>query len=284
MDQQVDSLNHQLRGTCQGSGLYVDVENLQSGGQVMVEKLVEDWPPGFPAVSRLTLHVRADQEELWKLWAADRFRDLVVSVKGTQHFSKSSTKNSADIAIATNAMADLILKRVTHVAVFSDDSDFISLYVAIRDELDVIGDHGVVPFLWVVTDREGSLSTTVKQFFPKGQLHVVSAGPSSTEIVAEAKSTRSGNSSIPADLPWSEMAKPILQEISVGEFKSKQCQAIIKKHWPEHPLANAGGPSFGTDFKKNIWPVLQKHGVMIIGSGKAPIRYRMTAEAKDSLQ
>ena len=34
-------------------------------------------------------------------------------VEGTQHFSMTSTKNSADIAIATNAMADLILKRVS---------------------------------------------------------------------------------------------------------------------------------------------------------------------------
>ena len=102
----------------------------------------------------------------------------MVSVKGTQHFSLSSSKNSADIAIATNAMADLILKRVTHVVVFSDDSDFISLYVAIRDEPDVLVDHDEVPFLWVVTDREGSLSTTIRQFFPLDQLHVVPAGSS----------------------------------------------------------------------------------------------------------
>ena len=103
MDQRDDSLNHCQEGTCESSGLYVDVENLSSDGQLTVEKLVEDWPPGVPALSRLTLYVRADQVELWRLWAANRFKDLAVSVKGTQHFSLSSSKNSADIAIATNA-------------------------------------------------------------------------------------------------------------------------------------------------------------------------------------
>ena len=193
----------------EGSGLYVDVENLHSDGQAMIKSLVEDWPAKAPAPSRLTLYVRADQVELWRLWATNRFRDLKVSVKGTQHFSLSSSKNSADIAIATNAMADLILKRITHVVVFSDDSDFISLYVAIRDEPDVLMDDGEVPFLWVVTDREGSLSTTIKQFFPLDQLHVVATGPSSARVVVDSKSSSSNgseNSSSLAANTWTEMA------------------------------------------------------------------------------
>ena len=286
MHQREDTVNQCQEGTCQSSGLYVDVENLNSDGQLMVEKLAEDWPPGVPALSRLTLYVRADQVELWRLWASNRFKDLMVSVKGTQHFSLSSSKNSADIAIAINAMTDLVLKRITHVVVFSDDSDFISLYVAIRDEPDVLVGHGEVPFLWVVTDREGSLSTTIRQFFPLDQLHVVSAGSSSTKAVAEAKSTRSGKSgksSNPAEITWSEMAERIRQEIPVGGFKSTDCQAVIKKHWPEHALAKAGGASIGSDFKNNIWPVLQTYGVKISEPGKAPIRYEMTAEAKGSL-
>ena len=117
-----------------GSGIYVDVENLHSHGQTMIQDLVENWPTNAPAPTRLTLYVRADQTELWRLWASRRFSDLEVAIHGTQHFSMSSSKNSADIAIATNAIADLILKRVAHVVVFSDDSDFMSLYAAIRDE------------------------------------------------------------------------------------------------------------------------------------------------------
>ena len=135
---------------------------------------MDNWPNKAPAPSRLTLYMRADQVELWRLWAASRFSDLEVEVKGTQHFSMTATKNSADIAIATNAMADLILGRVDHVAVLSDDSDFISLYAAVRDEPEIPLADGKVPLLWIVTDREGSLSTTVRQFFPPNELHVVS--------------------------------------------------------------------------------------------------------------
>ena len=122
------------------------------------------------------LYVRADQVELWRLWAAGRYPGLEVGVSGTQRFSQSASKNSADIAMATHAMADLALRRVDHVVMFSDDSDFISLYVAIRDEPGIPLTGGRVPFLWVVTDRPGSLSATVKQFFPPDHLHVVPAG------------------------------------------------------------------------------------------------------------
>ena len=149
------------------SGLYVDMENLQAEGQSMLQSLIENWPDKAPAATRLTLYVRADQTELWRLWATSQFAKMEVVVHGTQHFSMSSTKNSADIAIATSAIADLLLKRVSHVVVFSDDSDFISLYIAIRNELGISPDDGKAPFLWVVASRDGSLSATVRQFFPR---------------------------------------------------------------------------------------------------------------------
>ena len=286
MNQCNDGMNQHQDGTLQSSGLYVDVENLNSDGQAMITKLVEDWPAHVPAPSQLALYVRADQVELWRLWAATRFKDMKVAVRGTQRFSLSSSKNSADIAIATNAMTDLILKRITYVVVFSDDSDFISLYVAIRDEPDVLMEDGSVPFLLVVTDREGSLSATIKHFFPIDQLHIIATRPSSAGAVAETKASRtgkSGNSANPAEVAWSEIAEQILKDIPVGAFKSTDCQAVIKKHWPQHPMAKAGGASFGSDFKNNIWPILQTYGVKISEPGKAPIPYEMTVEAKDSL-
>ena len=286
MNQQDDALNHHQNKIRQSSGLYVDVENLHSDGQAMIKSLVEDWPTIAPAPSQLALYVRADQVELWRLWAAARFKDLKVSIKGTQHFSLSSSKNSADIAIATNAIADLILKRVTHVAIFSDDSDFISLYVAIRDEPDVLMDDGEVPFLWVVIDRQGSLSTTIRQFFPLDQLHVVATRTNSARRVAGSKSSLpsgSENSPTLAETIWTEMADQIVKDIPIGAFKSTDCQVVIKKHWPQHPMAKAGGASFGSEFKNNIWPVLQMRGVKISDPGKAPIRYEMTADAKGSL-
>ena len=258
---------------CQGildrrSGLYVDVENLHSDGEPLIRSLIDNWPANTPALARLTLYVRADQTELWRLWATSRFCDLDVVVKGTQHFSMSPTKNSADIAIAINAMADLILKRVSHVVVLSDDSDFISLYAAIRDEPNIPLADGKVPFLWVVTDRESSLSPSIKRFFPPDELHVVTIKRSTQNAVAAESSSLT---SIPTS---AEMAKAVLQDIAVGPFKSTDCQAMIRNRWPDHPMTSAGKAPFGIEFKNNIWPVLEGVGVKIRNPGKKPISTR----------
>ena len=281
-----DALNRGESELDRSSGLYVDVENFPSDCQAMIQSLVENWPTRTPPPSRLTLHVRADQAELWRLWASSQFCDLEVTVHGTQHFSMSSSKNSADIAIATNAMADLILKRITHVVVFSDDSDFISLYAAIRDEPDIPLSDGKVPFLWVVTDRDGSLSTAVKQFFPPDLLHTVAIERSEAPITKPsespvAKSAQSHSESM-KDI-WAEMAQSVLRDIPVGPFKSTDCQPVIKREWSKHPLARAGGSPFGIEFKNNIWPILEKLGVKIRNPGKKPVQYEMTPEAKKTL-
>ena len=262
-------------GSSPGSGLYVDAENLHSSGQSLIQSLMDDWPDKIPAPTRLTLYVRADQAELWSLWATTRFSDLEVVVKGTQHFSMASTKNSADIGIATNAMADLILGRVSHIAVFSDDSDFISLYAAVRDEVEISPSADKVPFLWIVTDRKGSLSATVKQFFPSSALHVVSMECTNVQPNVTLESATSH---------WTEMAKAVVEDIPVGPFKSTDCQPVIKERWPDHPVASTGGSPFGIEFKNNIWPILQSFGVTIKNPGKKPIQYEMSAEAKKTLE
>ena len=267
-----------------GAGLYVDLENLHADAQVLVKRLIENWPDKAPALSRLALYVRADQVELWRLWGASRFPDLDLAVSGTQHFSMSATKNSADIAIATHAMADLALGRVSHVVVFSDDSDFISLYAAIRDEPEIPLREGKVPFLWVITDRDGSVSGTVRQFFPPEQLHLVSvggtekAGRSGKSALATAGESPSAASSTAPTVE--DLAQAVVQGIEVGPFKSTECQKIIKERWPKHSLASAGGGAFGIEFKNNLWPVLKGLGVKISNPGKKPIKYEMTEEAK----
>ena len=266
------------------AGLYVDLENLHTDAQALVKRLIEDWPDKVPALSRLALYVRADQVELWRLWGASRFPDLDLAVSGTQHFSMSATKNSADIAIATHAMADLALQRVSHVVVFSDDSDFISLYAAIRDEPEIPLREGKVPFLWVITDRESSVSGTVRQFFPPEQLHLVSVG----ETEKASRSRKSGPATAGESPPAAsnsaptveELARAVVQGIDVGPFKSTECQKIIKERWPKHSLASTGGGAFGIEFKNNFWPVLKGWGVKISNPGKKPIKYEMTEEAK----
>ena len=268
----------------QGSGLYVDVENLRADGQRLIETLIASWPSTAPALVRLTLYVRADLVELWRLWATSQFQSQAVVVKGIQHFSTYSSKNSADIAIATNAMADLLLKRIDHVVVLSDDSDFISLYVAIRDELNRSQSESTkVPFLWVVTDREDTVSSTVKQFFPTDQLYVVST--ESSGLQQSRTHNPLGTSTAPDVQPtgqdlWKEIAQAIVEQIPVGKFKSTDCQGVIKKYWPQHPMAVAGGPAFGIEFQKSIWPILDERGAKIVNPGKKPIRYEMTEDAK----
>ena len=268
----------------EGAGLYVDVENLHSDGQALVKRLIENWPDKVPPLSRLSLYVKGDQVELWRLWADSRFPDLHLAVSGTQHFSMSATKNSADIAIATHAMADLALGRVSHVVVFSDDSDFISLYAAIRDEPEISLPEGKVPFLWVITDRESSVSGTVRQFFPPEQLHLVSVGGPGQSGPSRKTVPATAGESLPAASETAatpvEMAQAVVARIEVGPFKSTDCQRIIKERWPKHTLASAGGGAFGIEFKNNIWPVLEGWGVKISNPGKKPIRYEMVEEAK----
>ena len=71
------------------------------------------------------------------MWAEDRFPETQVAVVGVQHFSRSASKNSADIAIAARAMADLIAGRTTHAVALSNDSDLMSLYAAVREEPEI---------------------------------------------------------------------------------------------------------------------------------------------------
>ena len=260
-----------------GSGLYVDMENLRGDGQAVIEKLVRNWPAKVPTMLRLSLYVQANQVELWRLWATSRFENVEVVVKGTQHFSMSPTKNSADISIAVNAMAHLLLKRVSHVAVLSDDSDFISLYAAIRDEPHIASSNNSTPFLWIVTDREGTLSATVKQFFPSEEMHVVSIGASAGKVVAKAALKES------AKPTWDEIAMAVVEAIPEGPFKSTDCKSIIAQRWPSHSMASAAGAAFGIEFKNNVWPRLERMGVKIGNPGNKPIKYEMTSRAKDEL-
>ena len=263
------------------TGLYVDLENLQGESQAMVESLIEEWPATFPRPSRIALYSPADEVELWRSWATSKFEDLDVVVHGTQHFSKSSSKNAADLAIAMSAVADLLAGRVTHVAIFSDDSDFMSVFVAIRDEPAVPSEDGRVPFLWVATDRVGSLSPRIKQFFPPKQLHIVEF-KGSARAQGTGKRNRASRPENTTQEPWTEMAAAVVAEIEVGSFKSTECQRLISERWPDHRLAEAQGSAFGVEFKNNIWPVLKGWGVEIANPGKKPVRYEMTEQAKQA--
>lgn len=299
------SLNYRIKRGSKGSGVYIDVENLQEDAQILISSLMFNWPNAAPPPSRIILYVRADQVELWRLWAVDQFGGVHVLVKGIQHFSRDLSKNSADIAIATNAIADYVRGRISNIVVFSDDSDFISLYGAIRDEVD--SSRETTPFLWAVTDRHKSLSANVRQFFPRNLLHVVSADFRASKPPLRSRATPSRRparptaarlaptaptSSAPTPPPlapaplaaqgnsWADMARTIVRERPLGAFKSTDCHDIIRRRWPGHRLARVGGAAFGTEFKKNIWPELEKLSVKIPNLNRKPVTYEITRESK----
>ncbi len=158
------------------TGIYADIQNLQDISREILVVLIRRWPEDVPPPGKLNLYVRADHADLWRVWASHEFSDMEVVVKGVQHYTLSATKNAADMAIAVDAISDFNHSRVNHVAVVSDDSDFISLYAKLAEEVNGFEStysNGNIPFLWVFTDRMGTRSALLQEFFPHKYIHIV---------------------------------------------------------------------------------------------------------------
>ena len=158
------------------TGIYADIQNLQDISREILVVLIRRWPENVPPPGKLNLYVRADHADLWRVWASHEFSDIEVMVKGVQHYTLSATKNAADMAIAVDAISDFNHSRVNHVAVVSDDSDFISLYAKLAEEVngfEATYSNGNIPFLWVFTDRMGTRSALLQEFFPHEYIHIV---------------------------------------------------------------------------------------------------------------
>ena len=250
-----------------GAALYVDTENLQNSAQTLVETIIGKWPEGIPPLSRLNLYVQADKVSLWDVWAGGKFPTLTVTVRGIQHFTSPRSKNSADIAIAIDSVADFVKGTNQFVAVMSDDSDFIPLYAKLKD----LGGPRV-PFLWLMTDRTKTKASTIADFFPNEHIHVVHVPARSTRFSVASDEDEDGSTL------WPEMADLIIREMPVGSFKSVECQSIIRRQWPNHPMASMPKQQFGVEFANKLWPILEKRGVRL--SKTKTRKYEMTSEAK----
>ncbi len=269
----------------QRSGLYVDVENLQSDAQELVGSLVAEWPEGVPELSKIVLYVRADLVALWEMWSLSLAPSAEVEVKGVQHFSMQGSKNSADIAIAVDAVTDLVRGRISHVAVFSDDSDFMALFAKVKAETKQARKASSrAPFLWILTDRPGTKTPNIRQFFPPEYLHVVPM-PSQSQPPQPTKASTppvaQSTKSVKAEANSGLIAEAIMREIPVGTFKSPACKAIIVEQFPDHSSASMDGSRFGTYFMQEIWPLLEMRGVKLAGT--RPRKYEMTQSAKFSV-
>lgn len=272
-----------------GTALYVDTENLQGSAQTLIENIIEDWPQGTPPPTRLNLYVQADRVTLWDIWATGRFPQLAVMARGIQHFSNRQSKNSADIAIAIDAIADYVNGVAQYVAVMSDDSDFIPLYGKLKELSDE-----AVPFLWLVTNRDKTRSTTIRDYFPNDHIHVVQMRKYSQ--VTSSRDARPNVAPRPRPVVRSappagddgkgradrmdEVADLIIEQIPAGSFRSTECQRVIKSRWPGDPMARMSSVRFGTEFANKIWPILDERGVELLST--KPRKYGLTQEVKDA--
>ena len=254
----------------------------------MVESLIESWPPDVPEPMLLSIYVKADQTQLWDLWASSKFPALTVNVRGIQRYGDHLARSTADITMAMDAVSDLLLDRVRFVVLFSDDSDFIAVCHKVREEASRRGQSALeAPFLWAVTDREGTRSAMIRDYFPNDYIHVVGYPEETTALTAALEARPRPDFPLrEIDDPklWEAMAEAIIASVPLGPFKSVDCRPIIEESWPEHPLARASAPIFGVEFSSNLWPILESRGVRLTNPNRNPRRYEMTAAAKSTLR
>ena len=268
------------------TGLYIDVENLGDDAQVLIETLLNSWPAeSAPRPSLVNLYVKADATVLWETWALQHISRQTLNVYGIQHFTGQQSKNSADMAISVDAITDFLHGRISHVAVYSDDSDFISLFAKIRSEAsDWQVDPGHAPFLWILTDRPGTKTPNIWQFFSSEYLHIVRIPPQpQTSEMSEAPVVLTGSLTT-NDNPMSEeesIAIALIEELPLGQFKSPACKTIIADKFYSHHSARMDGARFGTYFQQEIWPKMENRGAKRLR--ESPPSYEMTQAAKNSL-
>lgn len=271
------TLDGAKESTTPSSSLYVDTENLQDASRTLVEAIVGSWPERAPPPSRLRLYVQADNVQLWEVWASDRFPQLTVVVHGVQHFTKQS-KNAADMALALDAIADFVAGTTQFVVVMSDDSDFMSVFLKLRELA-----NDPAPFLWVMTDRASTKTPVAAGYLPSSYLHtlVYPERTSATKPVHPKKTadTRPSTGDKKPSPKLLQLAEAIIEEMPAGSFKASDCQSIIKSRWPNAPMVTMSSANFGTEFANRLFPILRERGIEQTGS--KPRKYQMPESAKN---
>jgi hypothetical protein len=284
-------LTYKLGGNMPLVKLYVDVENLRDMARQLITTTIEEWPANFPKPNILQLYVSADQTHIWEIWAGHKFPSLELNINGVQRYSLA-TKNSADMSLMLSAFADISKNRATHVAILSDDSDYIALFTAMTKEIPR-DDKNMIPFIWFITDRPDTHSRILDDFIPSQYLHFIKCKNDKKpvdEIVKSKIVVRNRQPTITIDKATSndqeinKIVEAIIQDVPVGPFRSTDCIKIVKKHFPSSPLSLANTATFGNQFAKNIWPLLEKRGARLPNPDKKPRKYEMTGEAKTNIK
>ena len=246
------------------AGVYVDIENLKNAthARAVMEAVVRDWPEGLPPVGRLCLYAPADKTGLWGAWAPTRFPGLEVRVRGIQRFARDS-KNSADMAIVADAVADFTTGVASHIAVVSNDSDFGALFVKIQELATRSGHMEQPPFLWINLAGGSGLSNEIRDFVPE-QLRWVVAPPPAPARARAAKTAPVSAEDNGAGLPANAtIIRWLLGEIPPGRFRAEDVRKIVKRHCPHHPAAQTTGVC-GTFLARQLMPLLADKGVTVV--------------------
>jgi len=291
------SNGHQTSAPAPGSAIYVDTENLRDSdhAQSIVSQIISGWPSDRPAVTSVSLYVRADKEALWRLWMESSYPDLRVRVRGIQHFSNHRAKNSADLAITADAVDDLINRHAAMVAVVSNDSDFGALFVKVQ-ELTAGAPRDSSAFLWVTVPDAGGVSDEIDQFIPaQFRWDLPLAAPATTTPVPQAASQFQANSqprstpsvTPPIPKPRVEVAKEAIAEelirrLPIGRFKVAEAHQVLRARWPDHPAAGDAS-KMGQFLLNELWPILEKLGVTMPRKS-SPRTYEITSDAKARFQ
>lgn len=209
------------------AGIYVDVENLKNVeyARFVIGAIIRNWPDSLPPIRRLCIYVPADRTGLWRTWVTGGFPHMETLVRGIQHYARKS-KNSADMAIVADAIADFAAGAVHHVSVVSNDSDFGALFEKLRELVSLTGETAQPPFLWILP--EGStLSREIADFFPGELLW----SPPEQRVRQVREPAGHGNSGIPTN---GEIVRWLLNEIPVGKFRAEDVLNIVRQRCPDH--------------------------------------------------
>ena len=281
-----------------GAAIYVDTENLRDTdhAQSLVADIVANWPADKPALGSLSLYVRADKVANWEMWTEASYPQLQVRIRGVQHFSNQKAKNSADLAITADAVADLVTGQAAFVGVVSNDSDFGALFVKVKELARSVGVEQT-PFIWITSPEAGGLSPELERFIPEGlrwdlsqnTAPAVAASPD----VAQPAPPQLPDPGRPAALPpavvaekpaagGEAVAEELIRRLPVGKFKAADAQQVIKARWPQRPVANGDTSRFGQFLLNELWPILEERGVLMTRKS-SPRTYEITQAAKEAI-
>ena len=243
------------------AGVYVDIENLKSRehARAVMEAVVREWPDELAPVGCLRLYAPADKAGLWKTWAAAQFPDIDVTVRGIQHFTRTSSKNSADLAIVADAVDDFKTGSANHIAVVSNDSDFGALLIKIEELATGAGHAGQPPFLWINLPGAGGLSKEIEDFIPERLRWTITCVPQ-PEPKSPSKPVETKGDHLPAN---ATIVRWLLKE-APPRFKADDVRKIIERHSPKHPAAQTT-TACGQFLARELMPLLRNEGVKIVG-------------------